>query len=253
MKYAADFRELARSALRGKWGIAVVTGLIASLLNSSGNDSIGFNIKLDHSHLDLNFNIAGQTVFSTAGGFNPGVTALLVGTALYIVLASLAIAALLLLVGSVVSVGYAKFNLDLVDHNEVELGHLFQYFPHWKNAVCTALLKGIYVFLWSLLLFIPGIIASYSYAMTEYILAEHPELTASEALALSKDMMEGNKWRLFCLHMSFIGWSFLCLFTFGIGNLWLTPYKNAAETTFYREISGTDLPPLSDAPAWNEV
>lgn len=253
MKYAADFRELARSALRGKWGIAVVAGLIASLLNGATNDGVGLNVNIEGSHADLNFNIAGQTIFSTAGDSGAGATAFLVGTTIYIILASLVIAALLLLVGSVVSVGYSKFNLDLIDHNEVELGHLFRYFPHWKNAICTSLLKGIYVFLWSLLLFIPGIIASYSYVMTDYILAEHPELTANEAIALSKDMMDGNRWRLFCLHMSFIGWSFLCLLTFGIGNLWLSPYENAAEAAFYREISGTEPSPLSDDPNWNEV
>lgn len=83
------------------------------------------------------------------------------------------------------------------------------------------------------------IIASYSYAMTEYILADHPELSASEAISRSKEMMEGNRWRLFCLEFSFIGWSILCAFTLGIGYLWLTPYKEAAKAAFYREISGT--------------
>ena len=89
------------------------------------------------------------------------------------------------------------------------------------------------------LFIIPGIVATYSYAMTEFILAEHPELTASEAIAQSKEMMTGNRWRLFCLHISFIGWDILCAFTLGIGNLWLRPYKQAANAAFYREISGT--------------
>ena len=76
--------------------------------------------------------------------------------------------------------------------------------------------------------------------MTGYILAEQPELTASEAITLSKQMMSGNRWRLFCLHLSFIGWDILCAFTLGIGNLWLTPYKQTATAAFYREISGTE-------------
>ncbi len=92
----------------------------------------------------------------------------------------------------------------------------------------------------TLLFIIPGIIASYSYAMTEYILADHPELSATEAISRSKQMMGGNKWRLFCLQFSFIGWSILCSFTFGIGNLWMTPYKQAATAVFYREVSGTE-------------
>ena len=101
------------------------------------------------------------------------------------------------------------------------------------------LLRGIYVFLWSLLFVIPGIIATYRYAMASYILAEHPELPVNEAITRSKEMMQGNKFRLFCLIFSFIGWDFLCVLTFGIGNLWLTPYKKAAMADFYREVSGT--------------
>ena len=82
--------------------------------------------------------------------------------------------------------------------------------------------------------------AGYSYAMTGYILAEHPELTASEAIERSKEMTSGNRFRLFCLQFSFIGWSILCAFTFGIGNLWLRPYQQAATAAFYRDISGTE-------------
>ena len=81
--------------------------------------------------------------------------------------------------------------------------------------------------------------ASYSYAMTEFILAEHPELTAGEAIAQSKVMMAGNRWRLFCLHFSFIGWDILCTLTMGIGHLWLRPYRQAADAVFYREITGS--------------
>ena len=91
-----------------------------------------------------------------------------------------------------------------------------------------------------MLFIIPGIIASYSYAMTDYILAETPELTAKEAIERSKDMMEGNRWRLFCLEISFIGWGILSLLTLGIGSLWLTPYMEASMAAFYREVSGTE-------------
>ena len=91
-----------------------------------------------------------------------------------------------------------------------------------------------------MLFIIPGIIANYSYAMTGFILAEYPEMTAGEAIERSKEMMDGNRFRLFCLQLSFIGWSILCSFTFGIGNLWLRPYRQAATAAFYREISGTE-------------
>ena len=100
----------------------------------------------------------------------------------------------------------------------------------------------MYIILWSLLFIIPGLAAAYSYSMTRYILAENPYMSADEAIARSKQMMYGNRWRLFCLHISFIGWSLLStLLTFGIGELWLTPYRMTAEAAFYREVSGTSM------------
>ena len=90
--------------------------------------------------------------------------------------------------------------------------------------------------LWSLLLVIPGIIASYSYAMAPYILYENPGMRPTAAIKASKELMRGNKWRLFCLQFSFIGWALLCALTAGIGNLWLHPYQETAQASFYRQI-----------------
>ena len=135
-------------------------------------------------------------------------------------------------------------------------------------------LTGLYIALWSLLFIIPGIIKSFSYAMAPYILAEHPEMTASEAITESRHMMDGNKWRLFCLDFSFIGWSLLCslpvfVMVFALtgkilssggnivnvllwviplniplsaGFLFLRPYEEAAWAAFYRDVSGTEVP-----------
>lgn len=245
MKYAADFRSIARGALRGRWFIAVMVTLVAAVLGGTGSGGPEIKFNITESGANLNLTVAGQPIFSTGG--DPGLIVLLAGGILYIVLAALVMAAVWLFLGSVVGVGYSKFTLQLVDGNDAGFENLFQYFPYWKNAVCTRLLKGLYTFLWTLLLVIPGIIASYSYAMTEYILAEHPEMTAGEAIAASKEMMYGNRWRLFCLHVSFIGWAILCALTLGIGRLWLDPYENVAGAAFYREISGTgSASPLED-------
>ena len=110
----------------------------------------------------------------------------------------------------------------------------------YKNIVKIMFIRNLKIFLWSLLLIIPGIVKGYEYRMIPYLLAENPELTANEAITRSKEMMDGNKWRLFCLNFSFIGWDILAMFTFGIGNLWLNPYKEAAKAAFYREVSGTE-------------
>ena len=146
------------------------------------------------------------------------------------------------ILGSVVKVGYARFNLNLTAGEKPSFETLYSYFPHWKTVAVAQLLQTVYILLWTCLLIIPGIVAGYSYAMTSYILAEHPELTASEAIAQSKAMMEGNRWRLFCLQFSFIGWSILCALTLGLGNLALRPYEMAATAAFYREISGGAAP-----------
>ena len=241
MKLAADFRYIAREALRGKWGIAVIAGLIASLLGALGSEGPEVKLNVDMSEgANVSFEYAGQTILSTSGGINDQLSAILIGSAIYIAIAAILLAAVYFVLGSVIEAGYARFNMDLVDRTKAKIETLFTYFYNWKTTAATRFLKTLYCFLWSLLFVIPGIIASYSYAMTGYILADHPELTASEAIERSKEMMSGNRFRLFCLHFSFIGWAILCAFTFGIGNLWLNPYRQAAVAAFYREVSGTE-------------
>lgn len=239
MKIAADFRLLARNALRGKWTIAVITGLIAMMLGATGSTGPEVNFKFDGHHSNLSIDYSGATIFSTQGGVAPELQALLLGGAFYIGLAAIVFGVLYFVLSSVVGVGYARFNLELIDGEEASIGSLFTYFSYWKNTAMAKLLQAVYILLWSLLLIIPGIMASYSYAMTKYILAEQPELTAKEALALSKKMMYGNRWRLLCLQVSFIGWALASALTMGIGVLWLVPYMETATAAFYREITGT--------------
>ncbi len=239
MKYASDFRTLARDSLGGRWTIAVIAGLIASLLGaiSSGGPELKLNFSESGANIGIQF--GNQNIYSSQNGFLPELNGWIIGGAVYIFLAAIALAVVFFVLGSIISLGYSRFNLDLVDRQkEPELNTLFGYFKNWKTATLANLLQIVYVLLWSLLFIIPGIIASYSYAMTSYILAENPELPPSEAIDRSKQMMSGNRFRLFCLEFSFIGWSILAALTFGIGNLWLTPYRQATTAAFYREISG---------------
>ena len=241
MKFAADFRHIAREALRGKWPIAVIAGLIASLLGGLGADGPEVKLNIDMSTgTNVSFEYAGQTILSTSGGLNEQLALVLAGSVIYIAVAAILLAVIYFVLGSVIETGYARFNLDIVDGKEAKLESLFTYFYNWKTTAATRFIVGLKTLLWTFVFIIPGIIAAYSYAMTGYILAEHPELTATEAVERSKEMMDGNRFRLFCLQFSFICWAILCSFTFGIGNLWLTPYKRAAITAFYREISGTE-------------
>ena len=238
MKYAADFRRIARDALRKKWGMAVVVGLVAALLGGTGSGGLKVELHSEDFGVSATLEFAGQTLFSTAEDLMPGAGALFAGAALYITLLALAMAVLYFVLSSVVAVGYARSNLELVDGGEASFEALFGYFSHWKNTAWTKLRKSLFILGWSILLLVPGILAAYSYAMTDFLLAEDPELSAEEAMSRSRELMLGNRWRLFCLQISFIGWSILSAMTLGIGDLWLTPYRQAATAAFYRELTG---------------
>lgn len=231
--YASDFRAAARRALSGNWPLAIIAGVLASILSGIQRGS----------NLELSIDLAAGGISLSAFGyelehlFRGPFSALVMGW-----LGSMAMFSFLFwlawyILGSVISVGYARFNLDLTDGKDARLESLFGYFPQFLTAVCTRLLVSLFTFLWSLLLFIPGIVASYSYSMTSFLLSEHPELTAREAISQSKQLMRGNRWRLFCLDLSFLGWNLLVLFTFGIGMLFLTPYYQAARAAFYRSLT----------------
>ena len=240
MKKAEDFRSIARGALAGKWKNAVLVGLAASLLGAVDGAGLDVNIDIEAGNAKASLELAGQTIFTTGGSIDSGIGAFLAGSTGYFMIAAIVTGIALFILGSIISVGYKRYNLNLTDRLECGFENLFSYFPNWKNILKAKVLRTIYEILWTLLLIIPGIIASYSYAMTDYILAENPELTAKEAIARSKAMMEGNRWRLFCLEISFIGWAILSLLTLGIGSLWLIPYMEASGAAFYREISGTE-------------
>ena len=107
---------------------------------------------------------------------------------------------------------------------------------NWLHYVWGYFLIELRVFLWTLLLVIPGIIKSFAYAMAPLIMTEHPEMSASDAISLSNEMMKGHKFDLFYLYLSFIGWFLLCLLTAGIGFLWLAPYVDTSLAAFYEDV-----------------
>lgn len=239
MKFSDDFKRIAIEALTGKWLIAVAVGFVAALLGGISIRGPELKININGSNADLSFGFAGQTIFSTDYGLNSDVAAFIAAGLFLLIIIALVISVGYFVLGSFVGVGYAKFNLNLVDRKEANFNSLFAYFSYWKTTAATRLLKMIYIFLWSLLFIVPGVMAIYSYAMTDYILAEDPNMSAKEAIGQSKAMMYGNRWGLFYLEFSFIGWMILTALTLGIGNLWLVPYEEAATAAFYREISGT--------------
>lgn len=115
-----------------------------------------------------------------------------------------------------------------------ELGSGFH--PYWRT-VGAMFLRDLFLCLWSLLFVIPGIIKAYSYRMTPYILAENPEMSGKEAITLSRQMMDGQKWKTFVLDLSFIGWGLLSALTLGIlGIFYVHPYRYCTNAELYQEL-----------------
>jgi uncharacterized membrane protein len=126
--------------------------------------------------------------------------------------------------------------LDLNRGQELNASDLFGGFKDYGRILLTMLLTDIYIFLWSLLFVIPGIIKYYSYSMVPYVLRDYPDLSFDEAIEQSMHMMSGFKSKLFMLDLSFIGWAILCVFTLGIGFFWLIPYVYTNHALFYEDL-----------------
>lgn len=223
---SSEIRARARQALTGKWPMAVLVGLVAALLGGV-SDGISLNLNLEK---DIN------ELYS----ISPEFAAILMGAIGVIGVFAFVFSLVMMVLGSVVRLGYCQYNLKLVDGKMAHMGDLFSHFDRFGDAFLLRLLMLLFTFLWSLLFVIPGIIAAYKYAMAPYILLEDPNCTPLEAINRSKEMMEGHKGELFVLELSFIGWALLSVFTLGIGGLFLTPYTNAADAVFYRDLQAQE-------------
>ncbi len=212
MKSNQYYKNEALSALRGNWANALVATIIfvALTLFFSSNDAI---------------NSYYQRIV-----INPFIGYSLSFVSLFVLLP--------------LAVGYSNSMRVLLEtgdnrltNNSFSLG-----FGNWLHVVWGMILSTIYIFLWTLLLIIPGIIKSYSYALTPYILVEHPEMSANEAIEESMRLMDGHKFDLFYLQLSFIGWAILSILSLGLGFFWLIPYQMTAQAAFYRDIKNEAMP-----------
>lgn len=137
-------------------------------------------------------------------------------------------------------VGIRRFMLKGVE-DTAEVKEVAYGFDHsYKKIVKTMFFRDLYTVLWALLFIIPGIYKSYQYRLVPYIMAETPDMGFKEALQLSKDMMDGQKWNAFVLDLSFIGWHLLSVMTCGIlAVLYVAPYKNLTDAALYKAIKGS--------------
>ncbi|MBP5405081.1 MAG: DUF975 family protein [Clostridia bacterium] len=113
---------------------------------------------------------------------------------------------------------------------------LISYKEALTDSVVLGILRSVFIWLWSLLFVIPGIIKTYAYSMAFYIQQDSSDKSWRSCLDRSQAMMKGYKWKLFCLDFSFIGWYILGFFCFGVGTLWVSSYHSASRAHFYEEL-----------------
>lgn len=139
-------------------------------------------------------------------------------------------------------VGMVAVFVQLARTGTTKIEYLFNGITqNFVNKMLGYILVSIFTALWTLLFWIPGIVKSFSYAMTYYILNDNPEMSANDAITRSREMMDGHKWQLFCLRLSFIGWILLSCLTFGVLLIVVMPYMQAAEAEFYEKLKNDEL------------
>ena len=221
---ARDYRQMAWQALKSVWGIAIVVSLVAGLLSGGASFNTNVNINLNGSEVDMPGAIETMQRLLSSPAF---VTLATVGSLLSLVA---------FVIGGPIKVGYARFCMKITRGEPVEFKDLFSGFDVFGEAFLLNLRILLRIIGWTLLFIIPGIIAAYRYAQAFNVMAENPALGSGECIERSKMMMRGNKWKLFCLQFSFIGWFFLTCLTLGIAGLWLSPYMAVAEMFFYHDV-----------------
>lgn len=213
MKRNKEIRAAARQAMNGHWGWAILVCLIFGAIIGAVSAPSG--------------------IVSALGGNNPALLALSL---------SLSSATFLITLFGLGPLEVGYFNsfsryYKNADFNTV--GNMFSFGfaggRYWRNVLGSFLVR-LFTGLWTLLFIIPGIIKSYAYSLTNYILVDNPELGPNEARLKSIEMMRGYKWKLFGLDLSFIGWILLCILSLGIGFIWLAPYMQTAHAAFYHDL-----------------
>lgn len=226
----SDFKKAALSSLKGRWALGVGASLLYRVMSAVSVFIVGLPIFL--LGVVLAEIIQSSTLITEEETLN--VVLALIFVFIFVIVCFAFIAVL-----SIMHYGYCNVTLRLAKKESSTIDDLFEGFRK-KNvfkSMKLAVLMGVYVFLWSLLLIVPGIIKCFSYSMAYYIMLDHPEYTASEALKKSQEMMKGHKSDLFILCLSFIGWFILSaiigIFTFSLPSFWLYPYYMTTISHFY--------------------
>ncbi|MBQ8559120.1 MAG: DUF975 family protein [Tyzzerella sp.] len=244
-------KENGKTAFRRNYWACVAVSLILMILVGGGNTGFNFNFDLDSSD---NYSTGlGNSIYSYDSGnygsldsydYDVDVSVLryvavllpvIVIVCLVVIAIAIAISAFLT---NIIDIGGKRYFLENREH-KTKVSQVLYGFSNgnYMNGVKIMFWKGLYIFGWSLLFIVPGIVKSYAYMMVPYILAENPGISKERAFQISMQMMDGHKMEAFILEWSFFGWNLLNSLTFGIlGIFYVNPYRNATYAEFYSAI-----------------
>ena len=207
---------------RNYWACVGAAFLMGLFSVAGGSQGTNISQTLDHNN-------------GSYGGYGYMNTVIMTTVVITVLVISLLVMVLKVFVGNLLEVGGTSFFIK----NRTErpgVGEVLSSFKsgHYGNIVLTLFLRDLFIALWTLLFIVPGIIKSLEYLMVPYILAENPAMDRKEAFAISKRMMDGQKWDVFVLGLSFIGWELLSAVTCGIvGIFYVNPYIKATYAELY--------------------
>ena len=207
MRTISEYKDMALESLNNNWGQGALVTFVYILTYCGIIFAIGFFVGVFPSGSEASREALSNTIVNVAG------------------------LSLLPL-----EFGLAANFLNLSRGKGLSISQLFDGFNDYKRIFTTLFLVQIYTALWALLLFIPGVVKSYSYSMTPFVLKDNPTMKNNEAIELSMKLMKGHKMQLFLLDLSMIGWALLCMLTLGLGVLLLQPYNTTAHAAFYRDL-----------------
>ena len=219
---------------------AVIFLAVYLLLNTLSGAVLGVNITTDdvqqymHYYLEGNF----DAVLRITQRMTPPSSAYLINALISVVI-------------YILTAGFLIFIFNTVKNVGAVYANLLDGFPLAGKLILLALLQGLFIFLWSLLLLVPGIIAAYRYRMARFLLLDHPDMGVTDCLRASKEMMKGHKWECFVLDLSFLGWYLLAGIPY-VGYavmVWTEPYINTTFVLYYMALAGK---PVIVSPAPSE-
>ncbi len=213
-----QFKHQARTRLRKSWTVPVLITLIFYIIFFTINkDSFEFSLPdfsdIENFSYSYSFNVSqieeNQTIDFLTSIIN-------------------------IIITGIFGIAFAKFYLDMIKKDKMQIQDFINNLSLFTRGILGHLWFLLWTVLWSFLFFIPGIVKLFSYSQMNYILAEFPEVSVTEAMKISMKITKGYKWDLFVMYLSFLGWMILSTLSFGIGFLWLKPYMDLSSAYAYK-------------------